>query len=74
MTLGGVCPDDIVLADVKGRRFYAIVLARHDRELKVEPIDRRITYHRVKSRDVIGIWRKSRGVTTRNVEAIRRAA
>ena len=46
MTLGGVCPDDIVLADVKGRRFYAIVLARHDRELEVEPIDRRVTYHR----------------------------
>ena len=74
MTLGGVCPDDIVLADVKGRRFYAIVLARHDRELDVEPIDRRVTYYRVKAREVIGVWRKSRASSARNVEPIRRAA
>jgi hypothetical protein len=74
MTLGGACPDDIVLADVKGRRFYAIVLARHGRELEVEPIDRRVTYHRVKAREVIGIWRKSRANGARTVDAIRRAA
>jgi hypothetical protein len=46
MTLRGVGPDHIVLADVKGRRFYAIVLARHDRELEVAPIDRRVNYYR----------------------------
>ena len=74
MTLGGVSPDDIVLADIKGRRFYAIVLARRERELEVEPIDGRVTYHRVKAREVIGIWRKSRAKTAHNVEAIRRAA
>jgi hypothetical protein len=74
MTLGGVCPDDIVLADVKGRRFYAIVIARRERELQVEPIDGRVTYHRVKAREVIGIWRKSRARAARNVEAIRPAA
>ena len=69
MTLGGVCPDDIVLADVKGRRFYAIVLARRDRELEVEPIDRRVTYRRVKAREVIGIWRKSRAQNSRSAES-----
>lgn len=74
MTLGGVGPGDIVLADRKGRRFYAIVIARCERELKVEPIDRRVTYHRVKAREVIGIWRKSRATGARNVEAIRPAA
>jgi hypothetical protein len=74
MTLGGVSPGDIVLADVKGRRFYAIVLARGNRELEVEPIDPRVSYHRVKAREVIGIWRKSRARAARNVETIRRAA
>jgi hypothetical protein len=74
MTLGGVCPDDIVLADVKGRRFYAIVLARRERELEVEPIDRRVTYRRVRAREVLGIWRKSRAASARTVEAIRPAA
>jgi hypothetical protein len=40
--------------------FYAIVTARHGRELEVAPIDRRVTYHRVKAREVLGIWRRSR--------------
>jgi hypothetical protein len=74
MTLGGVSPDDIVLADVKGRRFYAIVLARRERELEVEPIDRRVTYRRVKAREVLGVWRKSRATSARNLQAIRPAA
>ena len=51
---------DIVLCDRMGRVFYAIVIERHERELEVEPIDRRVTYRRVKAREVLGIWRKSR--------------
>lgn len=60
MTLGGTNPGDIVLADRKGRRFYALVTERRERELEVEPIDRRISYRTVKAREVLGIWRKSR--------------
>jgi hypothetical protein len=74
MTLGGVRPDDIVLADRKGRRFYAIVTERRERELEVEPIDRRVTYRRVKAREVIGIWRKSRAKTGRLAVSVRSAA
>jgi len=74
MTLGGVSPGDIVLADRKGRRFYAIVIARRDRELDVEPIDRRVTYRRVKAREVLGIWRKNRTKSGRLIEAVRPAA
>lgn len=64
----------IIKADVKGRRFYAIVIARCERELEVEPIDRRVTYHRVRAREVLGIWRKSRAASGRHVEAVRPAA
>jgi hypothetical protein len=60
MTLGGVKSGDIVLCDRMGRVFYAIVVKRHERELEVEPIDSRVTYRRVKAREVLGIWRKSR--------------
>ena len=60
MTLGGVSPGDIVLADRKGRRFYAIVTGRGQRELQVEPIDRRVTYHHVKAREVVEIWHRRR--------------
>jgi hypothetical protein len=74
MTLAGVNPGDIVLADRKGRRFYAVVIARRERELEVEPVDRRVTYRRIKAREVIGIWRKSRAKSSRLIEAVRPAA
>ena len=74
MTLNGVKPGDIVLADRKGRRFYAIVTGRRERELEVEPIDRRVTYHHVKAREVIGIWRKSRAQTGCAADVLRPVA
>jgi hypothetical protein len=74
MTLGAVNPGDIVLADRKGRRFYAVVTERRGRELEVEPIDRRVTYRHVKAREVLGIWRKSRAKSGRVIEAVRPAA
>jgi len=60
MTLGAVRAGDIIEVDRKGRRFFAIVVERRERELEVEPIDRRVTYRRVKAREVIGIWHKTR--------------
>ena len=60
MTLGALKAGDIVLADRNGRRFFAVVTERREREPDVEPIDRRVTYHLVKAREVISIWRKSR--------------
>ena len=74
MTLTGVEPGDIVPADRKGRRFYAIVTERRERELAVEPIDRRVTYRVVKAREVLGIWRKSRARSSHVVEIDRPAA
>ena len=71
MTLNGVRNGDIVLCDRMGRRFYAIVVERHGRELEVEPIDRRVTYRRVKVREVLGIWRKSRVQNGRAAETLR---
>jgi hypothetical protein len=71
MTLAAVKAGDIVLADRKGRRFFAIVIDRRERELKVEPIDRRVTYHVVKAREVIGIWHKTRARSGRTVEIVR---
>jgi hypothetical protein len=74
MTLGAVKPGDIVLADRKGRRFFAVVTARRERELEVEPIDRRVTYHVVKAREVMGIWHKSRARNGRAGEILRSVA
>jgi len=74
MTLGAVKAGDIVLADRKGRRFFAVVTARRDRQLLVEPIDRRVTYRVVTAREVIGIWRKSRAQNSRMLDAPRPVA
>jgi hypothetical protein len=74
MTLGAVKAGDIVLADRKGRRFFAVVTVRRERELQVEPIDRRVTYHVVKAREVIGIWHKSRARNGRAGEILRSVA
>jgi hypothetical protein len=74
MTLGAVKTGDIVLADRQGRRFFAVVTERRERELAVEPIDRRITYRVVKAREVIGIWHKARGRNTHVGEIARVAA
>lgn len=60
MILASVRAGDIIEADRKGRRFFAVVIERRERELEVEPIDRRVTYRHVRAREVIGIWHKSR--------------
>ena len=74
MTLGALKPGDIVLADRKGQRFYALVLAREASELEVSPIDPRVSYRRVTAREVIGIWRKTRAQTDAPEQALRPAA
>ncbi len=70
MTLSGVKSGDIVLCDRMGRVFYAIVIERRERELEVDPIDRRVSYRRVKAREVLGVWRKSRAQNGRVLEAL----
>ena len=74
MTLNGVRSGDIVLCDRMGRVFYAIVIERQERELEVDPIDRRVTYRRVKAQEVLGIWRKSRAQNGRAADALRTAS
>ena len=60
MNLAGVQWGDVVLADRKGRRFFAIVTGKGQGQLVVEPIDRRVTYHHVRAREVVEIWHKRR--------------
>jgi hypothetical protein len=58
MSLGSVKAGDIVLAQRRGWRFYAIVIARRERLLEVDPLDPRVTYHLVKAREVLEVWHK----------------
>ena len=60
MILGSVHVGDVVLADRKGRRFFALVTGKSQGALDVDPIDRRVTSHHVKAREVIEMWHKRR--------------
>ncbi|HEX3689501.1 MAG TPA: hypothetical protein VHV28_07385 [Solirubrobacteraceae bacterium] len=61
MRLQGIRAGDLVLCDVKGRRFHAeVTTTPSGAELEVHPLLRGITYRRVSSRSVIEHWRKAR--------------
>jgi hypothetical protein len=57
MRLRAVHPGDVVLANHKGRVFYARVVG-HERAavLRVEPLERHVTYRSVKAREVVDHW------------------
>ena len=56
MRLDGISPGDIVRVSVRGRMFHALVRGTAAGGLQVEPIERGITYHQVKARDVLEHW------------------
>jgi hypothetical protein len=59
MRLGGVRAGDLVLCDVRGARFHAEVTGCDENGLAVRPLQRAITYHYVRPRQVIAHWRKA---------------
>jgi hypothetical protein len=60
MRLQGIRAGDLVLCDVKGRRFHAeVTTTPTGAELEVRPLLRGITYRRVSARSVKEHWRKA---------------
>ena len=57
MRLRSVHPGDVVLVNHKGRVFYARV-SGHERAgvLRIEPLERNVTYRSVKAREVVDHW------------------
>ena len=60
MRLRSVHPGDVVLANHKGRIFYARVVG-HERAgvLRVEPLERNVTYRTVRAREVVDHWTRA---------------
>ena len=58
MTLGPIKPGDIVKVEINGRQFHAIAGGKRDGRLQFEPIERSVTYHEAKAKQVIAHWRK----------------
>lgn len=60
MRLNGVKVGDLVLCDVKGRRFHAEVTAvPGEGDLHVRPLTPAVTYRHVTARQVLEHWRKA---------------
>ncbi len=60
MRLQGIRAGDLVLCDVKGRRFHAeVTTSPTGAELEIRPLQRAITYRRVTARSVLEHWRKA---------------
>lgn len=60
MRLQGIRAGDLVLCDVKGRRFHAeVTTSPTGAELEILPLLRGITYRRVSARSVKEHWRKA---------------
>ncbi len=60
MRLQGIRAGDLVLCDVKGRRFHAeVTTSPTGAELEILPLLRAITYRRVSARSVKEHWRKA---------------
>ena len=60
MTTQSIKPGDIVKCDIRGQVFYAHVVSKAD-TIEVEPLDKRIKFCNVTSRQVIGHYRKAKG-------------
>ena len=63
-TSKGIAAGDIVEIDKRGRRFHALVLEMEQLEsnrfeLKVRPLDSRISYRTASVREVIDVWRRA---------------
>jgi hypothetical protein len=60
MRLQGIRAGDLVLCDVKGRRFHAeVTTSPTGAELEILPLMRGFTYRRVSARSVKEHWRKA---------------
>lgn len=56
--LRGVREGDVVLVDIRGRVFFAVVGGRDERGLKIRPIDSRISYLHATARQVVDVYRR----------------
>lgn len=58
MRTRGIDPGDMVLVNKRGRLFHARVrVVEHDGRLRVEPLERNISYRECTAREVVDHWR-----------------
>lgn len=61
MTLEGVRPGDLIRVDKRGDVFYAVFAGRWPGGLvEFVPLERNNSWRRCKSREVVGVWRRSK--------------
>jgi hypothetical protein len=57
MRLRGIAAEDVVLVNKRGRIFHALVAGQlPSGELRIQPLDRRISYRHAAAREIAGHW------------------
>jgi hypothetical protein len=59
MRISDIRPDDVVLADKKGRRVFGLVTEVEEDGVRFRPLVPNTTYRHASAREVIGHWRKA---------------
>ena len=57
MRLRGIDPGDLVLVNKRGRLFHARVRVVEEERLRLEPIERNVSYRECTAREVADHWR-----------------
>ena len=59
MRLADIRPDDVVLADKKGRRVFGLVTEVEEDGVRFRPLVPNSTYRHASAREIVGHWRKA---------------
>ena len=59
MRLDGIDVGDIVQVERRGWVFYALVTGSDDESLRLEPLDRRVSYYHCRPREIRAHWSRS---------------
>ena len=59
MRISEIKPDDVVLADKKGRRVFGLVTEVEEDGVRFRPLVPNTTYRHATAREIVGHWRKA---------------
>ena len=59
MRISDIRPQDVVLADKKGRRVFGLVTEVEEDGVRFRPLVPNVTYRHASAREIVGHWRKA---------------
>lgn len=70
MRLSGIEAEDVVLVNIKGRRFHAVVKGVEEKQLRFVPLEHNISYFTCTARQVENHWKRARYEEIHGTDAV----